>query len=172
MPPPRYPTEDSVCDPILNATTLNEIMEMTTSGSGSGRVFFLCCEYVVTNCVEFLFQLDHHFQFNGLLPGRFSQTSVLVKGDSVKCTKEDGVERTLLSKYFPVERNVLGSVKQKFIKLSCCATRTSWDSSLLIIKVGWRFFFVVFVNMGTAENGMELNILVSRFRYRQNFLQG
>lgn len=36
MPPPRYPTEDSVCDPILNATTLNEIMEMTTSGSGSG----------------------------------------------------------------------------------------------------------------------------------------
>lgn len=54
MPPQRYPTEDSVCDPILNATTLNEIMEMTTSGSGSGG-FYL--SFFFSSCfdIDFLF---------------------------------------------------------------------------------------------------------------------
>lgn len=28
--------EDSVCDPILNGNTIHDIIEMTTSGSGSG----------------------------------------------------------------------------------------------------------------------------------------
>ncbi|XP_055379390.1 TGF-beta receptor type-1 isoform X1 [Condylostylus longicornis] len=30
-----YPQEDSVCDPILNGNTIQDIIEMTTSGSGS-----------------------------------------------------------------------------------------------------------------------------------------
>lgn len=29
--------EDSVCDPILNGNTIQDIIEMTTSGSGSGE---------------------------------------------------------------------------------------------------------------------------------------
>lgn len=29
-------SEDSVCDPILNGNTIQDIIEMTTSGSGSG----------------------------------------------------------------------------------------------------------------------------------------
>lgn len=31
--------EDSVCDPILNGNTIQDIIEMTTSGSGSGKNF-------------------------------------------------------------------------------------------------------------------------------------
>lgn len=34
------PSEDSVCDPILNGNTIQDIIEMTTSGSGSGNAFF------------------------------------------------------------------------------------------------------------------------------------
>lgn len=30
-------SEDSVCDPILNGNTIQDIIEMTTSGSGSGK---------------------------------------------------------------------------------------------------------------------------------------
>lgn len=33
---PFLPSEDSVCDPILNGNTIQDIIEMTTSGSGSG----------------------------------------------------------------------------------------------------------------------------------------
>ena len=34
----RYAPEDSVYDPILNGNTLHDIIEMTTSGSGSGEI--------------------------------------------------------------------------------------------------------------------------------------
>lgn len=30
-------SEDSVCDPILSGNTIQDIIEMTTSGSGSGK---------------------------------------------------------------------------------------------------------------------------------------
>lgn len=30
------PSEDSICDPILSGNTIQDIIEMTTSGSGSG----------------------------------------------------------------------------------------------------------------------------------------
>lgn len=33
----RFAPEDSVYDPILNGNTLHDIIEMTTSGSGSGK---------------------------------------------------------------------------------------------------------------------------------------
>lgn len=33
----QYMQEDSVCDPILNANTIQDMIEMTTSGSGSGE---------------------------------------------------------------------------------------------------------------------------------------
>lgn len=34
----QYMQEDSVCDPILNGNTIQDIIEMTTSGSGSGKL--------------------------------------------------------------------------------------------------------------------------------------
>lgn len=34
-------SEDSVCDPILNGNTIQDIIEMTTSGSGSGKILAL-----------------------------------------------------------------------------------------------------------------------------------
>lgn len=33
----QFIQEDSVCDPILNGNTIQDIIEMTTSGSGSGN---------------------------------------------------------------------------------------------------------------------------------------
>lgn len=33
----QYGADDSVCDPILSGNTLQDIIEMTTSGSGSGK---------------------------------------------------------------------------------------------------------------------------------------
>lgn len=33
----QFMQEDSVCDPILNANTIQDMIEMTTSGSGSGN---------------------------------------------------------------------------------------------------------------------------------------
>lgn len=32
-----FAPDDSVCDPILNGNTIQDIIEMTTSGSGSGE---------------------------------------------------------------------------------------------------------------------------------------
>lgn len=32
----QFVQEDSVCDPILNGNTIQDFIEMTTSGSGSG----------------------------------------------------------------------------------------------------------------------------------------
>lgn len=43
----QFIQEDSVCDPILNGNTIQDIIEMTTSGSGSG-------EYVQTNQCAFI----------------------------------------------------------------------------------------------------------------------
>ena len=33
----QFIQEDSVCDPILNGPTIQDMIEMTTSGSGSGN---------------------------------------------------------------------------------------------------------------------------------------
>lgn len=38
-----YANDDSVCDPILNGNTLQDIIEMTTSGSGSGKFGIYLC---------------------------------------------------------------------------------------------------------------------------------
>lgn len=34
----QFIQDDSVCDPILNGNTIHDIIEMTTSGSGSGNI--------------------------------------------------------------------------------------------------------------------------------------
>lgn len=38
----QFVHDDSVCDPILNGNTIQDIIEMTTSGSGSGELPDFC----------------------------------------------------------------------------------------------------------------------------------
>ena len=52
---------------------------------------------------------------------------VLAKVVLEKFGEENGEEKKLLLKYSPLEKNVHGSVKQRFIRLSCYVTKTSWD---------------------------------------------
>lgn len=44
----QFIQEDSVCDPILNGNTIHDIIEMTTSGSGSGE----CLVVSATACTR------------------------------------------------------------------------------------------------------------------------
>lgn len=43
-----FAPEDSVYDPILNGNTLQDIIEMTTSGSGSGMPLIITRSYIHT----------------------------------------------------------------------------------------------------------------------------
>lgn len=51
--------DDSVCDPILNGNTIHDIIEMTTSGSGSaGLPLLVQVKFVSLVGIEFCFQSE------------------------------------------------------------------------------------------------------------------
>ncbi|KAL5286996.1 ACVR1C family protein [Megaselia abdita] len=108
MPPPRYPTEDSVCDPILNATTLNEIMEMTTSGSGSAGPPLL-----VQRSIARQVQLDQCIgkgRFGEVYKGRWRGENVAVKifSSREECSwfREAEIYQTVMLRH----ENILGFI--------------------------------------------------------------
>lgn len=53
----QYGADDSVCDPILNGNTLQDIIEMTTSGSGSGMDAPNFCTKLIENLLIWCFLL-------------------------------------------------------------------------------------------------------------------
>lgn len=58
----QYATDDSVCDPILNGNTIQDIIEMTTSGSGSGISFFV--DWQAIGSCSLLPNQSHSFNFS------------------------------------------------------------------------------------------------------------
>lgn len=132
--------------------------------------------------VKFLLrlQLVYRYWCNVRSPVRSNWLKWLEKGALVRYGEDVGAVNLSLWKYFPVEKSVRGSVKQKSIKRSCCVMKIFLDSLRLIIKVCDSLHFVrtglretwTFVDNGTwtqlwlvtdfHENGSLFDFLTMR----------
>ncbi|XP_067630347.1 TGF-beta receptor type-1 isoform X3 [Eurosta solidaginis] len=103
-----FPPDDSVCDPILNGTTIHDIIEMTTSGSGSAGLPLL-----VQRSIARQIQLCHVIgkgRFGEVWRGRWRGENVAVKifSSREECSwfREAEIYQTVMLRH----ENILGFI--------------------------------------------------------------